>query len=145
MAKVKKAPATRPTGADVEEFLASVPDEQRRADARRLTAMMAEVTGEPPALWGPSIIGFGQYHYRYASGHEGDAPVAGFAPRKPHLVVYLVGDYETHFGEALTRLGPHKTGKSCLYVKRLSDVDEAVLREMIERSMQVARDVDAGA
>ena len=145
MAKAKKAPVMSPTGADVEEFLASVPGEERRADARRLTAVMSEITGEAPALWGPSIIGFGRYHFRYASGREGDAPVAGFAPRKPHLVVYLVDGYETRYSEALARLGPHKTGRACLYVKRLSDVDEGALREMIERSVRVARGVDTGA
>jgi hypothetical protein len=144
MVKAKKAPAMSPTGADVEDYLASVPDEERRADARRLIALMSEITGEAPALWGPSIIGFGRYHYRYASGHEGDAPVAGFAPRKPHLVVYLVGGFEARYQKALARLGPHKTGKGCLYVKRLSDVDEGALREMIERSVRVARGVDTG-
>lgn len=131
----------RPTGADVEEFLASVPDENRRDDARKVMAIMHEITGEPPAMWGPSIIGFGRYRYRYESGHEGEAPVAGLSPRKPHLVVYLIGDYAKKYASTLARLGPHKLGKSCLYLKRLSDVDESVLRELIERSMRVSRGV----
>jgi Domain of unknown function (DU1801) len=138
----KKPPAMRPTGAAVEDFLAAVPDEQRRADAHRLCALMQQITGEEPAMWGPSIVGFGTYHYRYASGREGDAPLAGFSPRKPHLVVYLVGGYEDRYGAALARLGPHKTGKSCLYLKRLGDVDEAALRELIDRSARVARGMD---
>jgi hypothetical protein len=138
----KKEPAMRPTGAPVEEFLAGVPDGQRREDARRLCAMMAQITGGPPAMWGSSIIGFGAYHYRYASGRSGDAPLAGFSPRRQHLVIYLVGGFESRYQPALTRLGPHKTGKGCLYLKRLDDVDQDVLRELIDRSVRVHRGVD---
>jgi hypothetical protein len=138
----KKSPVMRPTGAAVEEFLAAVPDAQRQADARRLCALMQEITGEPPTMWGPSIVGFGSYHYRYDSGREGDSPLAGFSPRKQHLVVYLVGGYETRHRSTLARLGPHKTGKSCLYLKRLSDVDVAALRELIDRSVRVGRGID---
>lgn len=129
----------RPTGAAVQEFLSAVPDERRRDDADRLCELMEQITGEPAAMWGPSIVGFGSYHYRYESGNEGDAPLAGFSPRKANLVVYLVSGYEQRYPKLLAKLGPHKTGKSCLYLKRLDDVDQGVLRQLIERSCRVAR------
>ena len=132
----------RRTGASVEGFLARVPDGQRCEDARRLCAMMGEITGEPPAMWGSSIIGFGTYHYRYASGRSGDSPLAGFSPRRQHLVIYLVGGFESRHQPVLARLGPHKTGKGCLYLKRLDDVDQDVLRELINRSVLVHRGAD---
>lgn len=138
----KKGPATGRTGASVAEFLARIPDPQRREDARRLCAVMEEITGEPPAMWGTSIIGFGAYHYRYASGHEGDSALAGFSPRRPHLAIYLIGGFENRYRRALARLGPHKTGKGCLYIKRLDDVDRDALRELINRSVQVRKGVD---
>src|SRR5262249_25879987 len=138
----KKAPAMSRTGASVEDFLAEVPDGQRREDARRLCAMMEQITGEPPAMWGTSIIGLGAYHYRYASGHSGDSALASFAPRSQHLVIYLVGGYESRHQPVLARLGPHKTGKGCLYLKRLDDVDQDVLRELIDRSVRIHRGVD---
>ena len=90
----RESPAMRQTGASVEEFLARVPDARRREDSRRLCVMMQEITGEPPVLWGASIIGFGTYHYRYPSGHEGDSALAGFSPRRQHLAIYLVGEFE---------------------------------------------------
>jgi len=130
------------TGASVAGFLARVPDEQRREDARRLCAMMQEITGEPPTMWGTSIIGFGSYHYRYASGHEGDSALASFAPRSQHLVVYLVGEFEDRYQSVLARLGPHKTGKGCLYLKRLDDADQDALRELIDRSVRVRKGID---
>jgi Domain of unknown function (DU1801) len=133
---------TRPADAPVTGFLARVPDERQREDARRLCAMMEEITGEPPAMWGTSIIGFGTYHYRYASGHEGDAPLAGFSPRRQHLVIYLASEFATRYRQALARLGPHKTGKGCLYVKRLDDVDSDALRELINRSVRVHKGID---
>jgi hypothetical protein len=126
----------------VAEFLATVESDQRRTDAEALIGLMSDVTGEPPVMWGPSIVGFGTYHYRYATGREGDGPLASFAPRKQESVVYLIGGFEDRNGELLERLGPHKTGKSCLYLKRLSGVDLAVLRELVERSVHVAREVD---
>ena len=95
----------RRTGASVAGFLAGVPDERRREDARRLCAMMQEVTGEPPAMWGTSIVGFGTYHYRYASGREGDSPLASFAPRGQRLVIYLVGEFAERHQSVLARLG----------------------------------------
>jgi Domain of unknown function (DU1801) len=138
----RKGPAMRPTDASVEEFLERVPDERRRQDARRLCAMMQQVTGEPPVIWGTSIIGFGTYHYRYASGREGDSALASFAPRSQHLAIYLIGEFETRHQSVLARLGPHKTGKGCLYLKRLDDVDQDALRELIDRSVRVRRGVD---
>ncbi len=137
-----KQPVTVPTGADVDAFLAAVPGERRRADALRLRAIMTEVVGEPAVMWGPSIVGFGSYHYVYASGHTGDWPLAGFSPRKQHLVVYLVGGYEERHASVLARLGPHTTRKGCLYLKRLDAVDEGALRELIDRTVRVHRGVD---
>ena len=136
-----KSPAMRPTGASVAEFLARVPGERRRDDARRLCAMMQEITGEPPAMWGPTIVGFGSYHYRYASGHGGDSALAGFAPRRQHLVIYLVGGFEDRHRSVLARLGPHQTGTGCLYLKRLDDVDQDALRELIDRSVRVRKGI----
>ena len=132
----------RRTDASVEGFLARVPDGRRREDAHRLAAIMQEITGEPAAMWGTSIVGFGVYHYRYASGHEGDAPLASFSPRSQHLAIYLVGEFGDRHRSALARLGPHKTGKGCLYVKRLDDVDLDALRELIDRSVRVRKGVD---
>jgi Domain of unknown function (DU1801) len=131
-----------PTPADVDAFIDAVPKEARRSDARALCELMSSVTGEPPVMWGPSVVGFGSYHYRYESGRTGDAPVAGFSPRKANLVVYLVGGFEDRYAKLLDRLGPHTTGKACLYLKRLADVDLDVLRQLVERSARVARGVD---
>ena len=137
----KKDPAMRRTDASVEAFVARVPDERRREDAHQLSAMMQEITGEPPAMWGTSIIGFGAYHYRYASGREGDAPLASFSPRSQHLAIYLVGEFEERHQSVLARLGPYKAGKGCLYLKRLGDVDHDALRELIDRSVRVRKGV----
>jgi hypothetical protein len=106
------------------------------------SAMMREITGEPPTMWGTSIIGFGTYHYRYASGHEGDAPLARFSPRRQHLAIYLVGEFGDRYQSVLARLGPHKTGKGCLYLKRLDDVDHDALRELVDRSARVHKGID---
>lgn len=138
----KKKPAMSPTGGSVDAFLASVADEGRRGDAERLCALMLDITGEPATLWGSGIIGFGRYHYRYDSGHEGDSALVSFAPRKEHLVLYLASGFESRYPDALSRLGPHKTGKGCLYLKRLADVDEDALRALIDRSVRVHRGVD---
>jgi hypothetical protein len=137
----KKGPATHRTDASVQEFLDRVPDDRRRQDARRLCAMMQEITGEPPTMWGTSIIGFGTYHYRYASGHEGDSALAGFSPRRQALAIYLVGGFEDRHRRVLARLGPHKTGKGCLYIKRLDDVDHGALRELIDRSVRIHKGI----
>ncbi|SCF07557.1 protein of unknown function (DU1801) [Micromonospora coriariae] len=137
-----KEPVTVPTEVSVDDFLAAVSDERRRADAGRLRAIMGEVTGEPAVMWGPSIVGFGSYHYSYDSGRTGEAPLVGFSPRKQHLVVYLVGGFEQRYGRILERLGPHHAGKGCLYLKRLDTVDESALRELLDRTARVHQGVD---
>ena len=118
------------TEASIEDFLARVEPPQRVADARVLIAQMAEISGEPPRLWGPSIIGFGSVHYRYESGREGDMPAIAFSPRKAELVLY-VGASTPNIAALLPDLGKHKTGKGCLYVKKLADVDAGVLDAVI--------------
>ncbi|MBU1540185.1 MAG: DUF1801 domain-containing protein [Alphaproteobacteria bacterium] len=125
---------TKPTETSVADFIAAVDNPTRRADARTVCALLEEVSGEPPTMWGPSIIGFGRYHYRYDSGHEGDAPRIGFSPRKAQTVLYILGGFEGQ--EALVaRLGKVKTSVACLYVNKLADVDMAVLREIAVRSL----------
>ena len=125
---------TKPTGVAVDAFIDKVPDPQRREDAKKVRAMMERVSGEPAVMWGPSIVGFGSYHYKYESGHEGDMARIGFSPRARELVLYLLGDIPSH--EALMgRLGKHKTGKCCLYIKRLSEVDESVLEELTAETL----------
>ena len=125
---------TRENDGDVLAFLNAVPDEGKRADARRVMAIMREVTGEEPRLWGDNIVGYGHYHYKYASGREGDWFLTGFSPRKANLTLYITSGFE-QFEDLRARLGKHTVGKSCLYVKRLSDLDEATLRELIGRSV----------
>ena len=125
---------------DVEAFLAEIPDERRRADARAICALMTELSGEPPALWGSSMIGFGSCSYTYASGRAGEWFAVGFAARKQALTLYLMHGFAvTGAGGLLARLGPHKTGKSCLHLKRLDDVDED-MRELITRSLVHVRE-----
>ncbi len=132
---------TTPTDNSVQAFLQTV-DEKRRADCEALLALMEEETGEPPVLWGDSMIGFGSYHYRYASGREGDWFLVGFAPRKQNLTLYIMAGFEQY--EALmARLGKHTTGKSCLYIKRLADIDQAVLRELVSQSVAHMRATNA--
>jgi len=119
---------TKATKASVSEFIAAVPDEAKRNDAKALVKMMQSATREKPAMWGPSIIGFGSVHYVYDSGREGDMPLIGFSPRKPAFVLYGVA----RASEAmLDKLGKHTTGKGCLYIKKLADVDVKVLEKMI--------------
>jgi hypothetical protein len=130
---------TRATGADVGAFVDSVPDPQRREDARALCAVMERATGEPPRMWGPSIVGFGRYRYRYESGREGEAPPVGFSPRARELVLYLAAHSE-RTEALLARLGRHKGGKSCIYVKRLADLDEAVLEDLVADSYKAAHE-----
>lgn len=124
---------TRKNDADVAAFLEGIANEKRREDCRAVVAMMADVTGEPPAMWGDSIIGFGSYRYRYPTGREGDWMATGVAPRKQSLTVYIQTGFHRH-AELMERLGRHTTGKSCLYIKRLEDVDVDVLRELIRDS-----------
>jgi hypothetical protein len=130
---------TKPTNQSVDDFIAAVDDERKRDDARAIVTMMQRITGEPAYMWGPSIIGFGTYHYRYESGHEGDAPVAGFSPRKTSLVFYLAPGFPG-LEDLMARLGKHKSSKGCLYVKRLDDIDTSVLEEIVKRSVKWVRE-----
>jgi hypothetical protein len=131
---------TRPTEIAPEEFLDSVEPAAKREDGKVLDALFRRVTGEEPRLWGPTIVGYGSYHYRYASGHEGDAPRLGFSPRKAKHSLYIMdcgsGDEEEAFGPLLARLGKHSRGKACLYVNKLADIDLAVLEEMARLGWQ---------
>ena len=122
------------TEAEVEAFLHAVPDERKRADSYAILKLMQDVTGEEPKMWGDSIVGFGSYHYKYASGREGDWFLTGFAPRKQNLTLYIMAGFE-QYDTLLARLGKHKTGKSCLYLKRLADVDPNTLRELVQQSV----------
>ena len=122
--------------ASVEAFLDAVKDEQKREDSYKILEMMKRLSGYEPKMWGPSIVGFGEYHYKYDSGREGDMCRIGFSPRAQNLTLYMIPGY-SDFSEELDRLGKHKLGKSCLYIKRLSDVDESVLEEMIVKDLQI--------
>jgi len=129
---------TKPTDVDVKGFLKAVEPEIRRTDAQTLCALMEKITGEAPKMWGTSMIGFGQYHYKYDSGREGDWFRTGFAPRKQHLVIYIMPGYR-NYGDLLGRLGKHKIGKSCLYINRLEKIDLDVLEELIASSIDVMK------
>ena len=131
---MSKANKTQATGASVEEFIAAIESPEMKADCERLVQMMSDATGEKPRLWGPSIVGFGEYHYKYESGREGDFLRVGFAPRKRNLSIYIMPGFE-EFQPLMDRLGKHSTGASCLYVKRLADIDEQVLDELIRASL----------
>jgi len=126
---------TKPTKVSAAAFIAKVASEQQRKDSKELIAMMREITGEPPKMWGPSIVGFGTHHYKYQSGREGEICLTGFSPRKPSLVLYI--------GEALqdatimSKLGKYTTGKGCLYIKKLDDVDREVLRMLVTKSVRL--------
>ncbi len=128
-------PKTVRTTADVGEYLAAVPDERRRADAHALCTLIAETTGAAPAMWGTAIVGFGTYHYRYASGREGDWPPVGLSPRRQALTLYIAEGFDRH-ADLLARLGPVTTGKGCLYLKRLADVDADALRELVAAAFE---------
>ena len=129
---------TRPTASSVDAFIDAVDEEHKRADCRVVARLMAEITGAEGVMWGSSIVGFGSYHYRYASGREGDFFEAGFSPRKRALTIYVMAGF-AEYEDLLARLGKYATGKSCLYVKRLADVDLDVLREMLIRSVAYIR------
>jgi hypothetical protein len=126
---------TKPTDQDVEIFLNSIPDEKKRKDCFTVLALMKDVTKLEPVMWGDSIIGFGAYHYRYESGREGDMPLTGFSPRKQNLTVYITSGFD-QYGALLQKLGKHTTGKSCLYIKRLDDIDLPTLRELVRQSVE---------
>lgn len=129
---------TKPTKVSVAKFLAAIPDERRRADARTLLKVFRAATGLPPVMWGPSIVGYGKYHYKYASGHEGDSCITGFSPRKAAISVYIMAGF-AEYGALLKKLGPHKKSVGCLYLKRLDGVDLKVLETMIRRSVADVR------
>jgi len=127
---------TKPTKVSFTDYLAGIEDPQRREDCRELADLMTRVTGCEPRMWGTSIVGFDEYHYKYASGHEGDACVVGFSSRKGDISVYLLPGYESEeVKELLAQLGKHKIGKACLYVKRLSDVQLPVLEKLVSNSV----------
>jgi hypothetical protein len=131
MAKLK----TQPTQESVLDFLAKLSDDRRRDDCLTILELMRNATSAEPVMWGSSIIGFGRYRYRYESGREGEWPVISFSPRKNDLTLYIMPGFE-RYESLLTRLGKYKTGKSCLYLKRLEDVDRSVLKELIEESVK---------
>lgn len=131
MAEIK----TKETNASVDKFINTIKDENTRADCYTIIKLMKSVTKEDPKMWGSSIIGFGNYHYKYASGHEGDMCVAGFSPRKQNLTIYLMPGFEIQ-QPLLEKLGKYKTSKVCLYIKSLKDVDIKILKKMIEISVR---------
>ncbi len=130
---------TVPTEQSAEQFIASVDNEVKRKDSRALLQMMTEITDRPPIMWGSSLIGFGTYHYKYASGREGDFFLTGFSPRKQALTIYIMPGF-SEYEEILGNLGKYKTGKSCLYVKKLDDIDCDLLRDLITKSVAYMRD-----
>jgi hypothetical protein len=125
---------TKPTKVSAESHIAAMANEEQRNDAQRLVALMRRVTRQEPRMWGPSIVGFGSYHYKYASGHEGDSALAAFAARGRALVVYMAEDFEGR-DALLAKLGDHKTGKVCVYIRRLANVDLKVLEKLVVRSI----------
>ena len=120
---------------DVEAFLKSVPDEKKRRDSFTILELMKQVTGKEPEMWGESIVGFGSYHYKYESGREGDWFVTGFSPRKQNLTLYIMSGFDG-YDDLMSRLGKYKTGKSCLYIKKIDDVDQDVLQELVKKSVE---------
>lgn len=129
---------TTQTEQSVDEFVHAVDDLQKRADSVALIKLMREVSGHDPKIWGPSIIGFGRYHYRYASGHEGEAPLLGFSPRKAAISLYVFTGSEEHL-PLLDKLGKFKMGKACIYIKRLSDIDTAALTRLMKETIGFLR------
>lgn len=126
---------TTETSSSVEGFIDTVQDETKRDDSFRLIDVMKKQTGYDPKMWGPSIIGFGSYHYKYESGREGDAPIAAFSPRKSALVIYFYGGFEQR-EQLLAKLGKHKTEKGCVYIKKLDDINLSVLQQMIANQIK---------
>ena len=126
---------TKPTGSSVVEFLEGVAHEQRKKDSFVVLELMKKVTQEEPTMWGPSIVGFGEYHYKYESGREGDFFLTGFSPRKQSLTLYIMGGF-SQYESLLAQLGKHKTGKSCLYINKLDDIDMDILKKMIQKSVK---------
>ena len=129
---------TKATEVSPAAFIKQLKDEQKRKDCEELVVMMKEITGKPPKMWGPSIIGFDQYHYKYESGREGDACLAGFSPRSQALTLYI-GEAPLDDEKLMAKLGKHKRSKGCLYIKTLADVDRTVLRTLVKRSVEETR------
>ncbi len=129
---------TRPSSGSVTAFVAAIEDPKKRRDIRKIASMMRRATGARPKLWGTSIVGYGRYRFEYASGRSGDSMLTGYSPRKQAITVYIMPGFGP-FSGLMTKLGKYKTGKSCLYIKRLADVDENVLEELIERSVALMR------
>ena len=127
-------PKTKPTKVSVERHIAAMANEEQRNDAARLVALMRKVTSQEPRMWGPTIVGFGSYHYKYASGYEGDSALTGFAARGRELVVYIAESFESR-DDLLARLGEHRTGKVCVYIKRLAHVDLKILEKLVALSI----------
>jgi hypothetical protein len=125
---------TKPTEVSVQSFLENVPDEAVRDDCKELVKIMKKITGEPPKMWGPSIVGFRKYHYKYDSGHEGYSCVTGFSPRKQNLTLYVMPGFAEK-SDLLEKLGKHKAAKGCLYIKRLADVDVKTLKKLIKTTV----------
>lgn len=128
-------PKTKPSNASVTDFLNGIADEKKRRDSFTILELMQQVTGEEPKMWGDSIVGFGTYHYKYASGREGDWPLTGFSPRAQNLTLYITSGFE-QYDELLQKLGKHKTGKACLYIKRVEDIDLGALRALVKQSVE---------
>lgn len=129
---------TKKNDASVEKFLNSVDNEKKQADSKKILEIMKEETGDEPKMWGSSIIGFGSYHYVYDSGREGDWFEVGFSPRKQNISLYIMSGFD-NYDDYLSKLGKHKTGKSCLYVNKLEDIDEKVLRKLIKDSVKFVK------
>lgn len=125
---------TKPTRASVNDFLNTIEDQQRRKDCKSVMKLMAEITDAKPEMWGPSIIGFGRYLYKYDSGREAEWMMTGFSPRKSDLTLYIMGGFDQH-PELMEKLGKYRTGKACLYIKKLDDIDLAVLRKLVAKSV----------
>ncbi len=134
MAKAKNK--TTKNSGSVEDYMAAIAAEDRQADIRKINAMMIDISGWEPRMWGPSIVGFGDYHYKYDSGREGDSFRLGFSSRAQSISIYIMPGYQD-FSDELSRLGKHKIGKSCLYIKRLSDVDPDVLKKMLQKGLDL--------
>lgn len=134
---------TNETESSVVDFINAVPDEAKRKDAFELLKIIQEITGFEPKMWGPSIIGFGSYHYKYASGHEGDAPLAGFSPRKAATTVYFYLPEENR-EEFLSKLGKHTSSKACIYIKKLADIDIEILKKIILLSIEYTQNLYPG-
>lgn len=129
---------TKQTNASVTAFIGAIDDKQQRSDAKKLSAIMRDATGSRAKMWGDAIVGFGSYHYIYASGQEGDWPIVAYSPRKQNMSIYIMAGF-SGCDKLMAKLGKHKTGRSCLYIKRLEDVDETVLRKLIDKSVKFMR------